>query len=122
MAFCDGGSSDVSAAASKNNTMYNTLKPHTKDVHTVCGGPTLKDVERFRKKTVRELYERCPYEGRTFMSEVMENHATSKLSNVHPNNHELVNIMARRFRRDREPRRIPIRSLKRPKNKSRKDR
>ena len=50
MAFCDGGSSDVSAAASKNNTMYNTLKPHTKDVHTVCGGPTLKDVERFRKK------------------------------------------------------------------------
>ena len=44
----------------------------------------------------------------------MENHATSKLSNVHPNNHELVNIMARRFRRDREPRRIPIRSLKRP--------
>ena len=102
--------------------MYNTLKPHTKDVHTVCGGPTLKDVERFRKKTVRELYERCPYEGRTFMSEVMENHATSKLSNVHPNNHELVNIMARRFRRDREPSRIPIRSLKHPKNKSRKDR
>ena len=43
MAFCDGGSSDVSAAASKNNTMYNTLKAQTKDVHTVCGGPTLKD-------------------------------------------------------------------------------
>ena len=29
--------------------MYNTVKVHTKDAHTVCRGPTLKDVERSRK-------------------------------------------------------------------------
>ena len=32
----------------------NTLKTHT-DPHTVRGTPTIKDVERFRNKSVREL-------------------------------------------------------------------
>ena len=91
--------------------MCNTLKARTKDAHTVCGGPALKDVERFPKNPVFELYDRCLYE-RTFMSEVIENRATSKLSNFHPNNHECKH--RRRLRRDREPSRIQIRSLKSP--------
>ena len=45
----------------------NKLKSH-KSAHTVRGWPTLKDVESFRNRLVRELYER------TFMSEYNENH------------------------------------------------
>ena len=43
------------------NTVYNTLKTHTKYVHIVCGIPTLNDVERFRNGSVREPYERSKY-------------------------------------------------------------
>ena len=50
------------------NTMCNTLKQHTKYAQTLCGRPTLKDVERFRNGSVRELYERSLYE-RIFMTE-----------------------------------------------------
>ena len=60
---------------------------------------------------------RCLYE-KTFISESIENRAISKLSNVHLNNHQCKR--RRRFRRDRELSRMPIRSLKRPRNKSRK--
>ena len=77
------------------NTMCNTLKQHTKYAHTVRGRPTLKDVERFRNGSVRKLYERSLYE-RTFMSERIENHAISKVSNVDLNKHR------RGFRRDPE--------------------
>ena len=55
---------------------------------------------------------------RTFMSEPIENHAISKLTTAHINNHQCKH--RRRFRRDREPSRIPIRSLRRLRNKSRK--
>ena len=77
----------------RSNTMYNTLKAHTKDAHTVCGRPTLKDVRRrnrsanfIRDILVSELIEnhatsklsRYIYE-RTFISEIIENHVTSNL-------------------------------------------
>ena len=63
--------------------MYNTLKTRTKYAYSVRGGPSLKDVERFRNGSVRQLYERSLCE-RTFMSEpFMEKHAISaELSNV----------------------------------------
>ena len=48
------------------DTVYNTLKTHTKYAHIVRGRPTLKDVERFRNGSVREPHERSLYE-RTFM-------------------------------------------------------
>ena len=73
--------------------------------------PTLEDVERFRNGSVRELHERSLYER---ISEPMENHAISKLSNVDLNKHLCKH--RRGFRRDREPSRIP----KRLRNKSRK--
>ena len=52
------------------------------------------------------------------MSEHIENHAISKLSNVDLNKHLCKH--RRGFRRDREHSRIPIRTLKRLRNKSRK--
>ena len=101
------------------DTVYNTLKTHTKYVHIVRGRPALKDVERFRNGSVREPYERSLYE-RTFMSEpFIEKHAIStELSNVNREKHRRKSH--RVCRRDREPSRIPIRSLKRLRNKSRK--
>ena len=47
MVFCYGERSEAKAA--RTNTMFNSRKAHTKNVHTVCGRPTLKDVERFQK-------------------------------------------------------------------------
>ena len=101
------------------DTVYNTLKTHTKYVHIVRGRPALKDVERFRNGSVREPYERSLYE-RTFMSEpFIEKHAIStELSNVNREKHRRKSH--RVCRRDREPSRIPIRNLKRLRNKSRK--
>ena len=52
------------------------------------------------------------------MNGPIENHAISKLSNVDLNKHLCKH--RRGLRRDREPSRIPIRTLKRPRNKSRK--
>ena len=57
-----------------NNMESNTLKTHT-NLHTFRGRPSLKDVDRFRNRSVRELYERSIYE-RSFTSELsIENHA-----------------------------------------------
>ena len=44
------------------DTVYNTLKTHTKHAYIVRGRPTLKDVERFRNGSVCEPYERSLYE------------------------------------------------------------
>ena len=85
------------------DTAYNTLKTRTKYAHIIRGRPTLRDVERFRYGSVREPYKRSLYE-RTFMSEI-EKHAKTH----------------RACRRDCEPSRIPEQSLKRLRNKSRKD-
>ena len=87
------------------DTVYNTLKTHTKYAYIIRGRPTLRDVERFRYGSVREPYKRSLYE-RTFMSEpFIEKHAKTH----------------RACRRDCEPSRIPEQSLKRLRNKSRKD-
>ena len=102
------------------DTVYNTLKTHTKYAHIIRGRPTLRDVERFRYGSVREPYERSLYE-RTFMSEpFIEKHAIStELSNVNREKHRRKTHRA--CRRDCEPSRIPERSLKRLRNKSRND-
>ena len=100
------------------NTVYG-YKTDTKCAHSVRGRPTLKDKERFRNGLVHKPYERSLYE-RTFMSEpFIEKHAIStELCNVNREKHKLKSHRVRR--RDREPSRIPIRSLKSLRNKSRK--
>ena len=93
------------------NTVYNTLKTDTKYLHSVRGRPTLRDLqERFRNGLVRKPYKRSLYE-RTFMSEpFIQKHAIStELCNVNREKHKLK--YHRVCRRDREPSRIPIRSL-----------
>ena len=100
------------------NTVYG-YKTDTKCAHSVRGRPTLKDEEHFRNGLVRKPYERSLYE-RTFMSEpFIEKHAISTEScNVNREKHKLKSH--RVCRRDREPSRIPIRSLKSLRNKTRK--
>ena len=94
-------------------------KTDTKCAHSVHGRPTLKDEERFRNGLVRKPYERSLYE-RTFRSEpFIEKHAIStELCNVNREKHKRKSH--RVCRRDREPSRIPMRSLKSLRNKSRK--
>ena len=110
---------EISRCKISTDTVYNTLKTHTKYAHIVRGTPTLRDIQRFRNRPVREPYERSLYE-RTFMSEpFIEKHAIStELSNVNREKHRRKSH--RVCRRDREPSRIPIRNLKRLRNKSRK--
>ena len=92
------------------DTVYNTLKTHTKYAHIVRGRATLKDVERFPNGLVHEPCERSPF---------IEKHAIStELSYVNREKHRRKSH--RVCRRDREPSRIPIRSLKRLRKKSRK--
>ena len=82
-------------------------KTDTKCAQSVHGRPTLKDEERFRNELFRKAYERSLYE-RTFMSvPFIEKHAISTKSH-------------RVCRRDRASSRIPIRSLRSLRNKSRK--
>ena len=110
----------LSRCKMSTDTVYNTLKTHTKYAHIVRGTPTLRDVWRFRNGSVREPYERSLYE-RTFMSEpFIEKHAIStKLSNVNQEKHRRKSHGV--CRRDREPSGILILSLKRLGNKSRRD-
>ena len=126
MAFCNGGRSEDPATVSKVKYMCNTLKAHTKDAHTVCGGPTLKTSSVFGRIGPRTLWEVSLW-ATVIMSEVIENHLHQRYRPsievfqsylVDLNNHQCKH--RRRFRRDREPSRIPIRSLKRLRNKSRK--
>ena len=94
---------------------YNMLKIYTKYPHGVLGEPTLKDEECFRNGLVRRPYDRSLHE-RTFLSEpFIEKHAIStELSNVNEEKHTLKSHVCRR---DRQPSRIPIRSLKSLRNK-----
>ena len=46
----------------RRDNVYKTLKTHIKYAHIVRGRPTLKEVERFRKGSVREPYEIPIYE------------------------------------------------------------
>ena len=86
---------DIYRGAKSAQTLYNTLKTHTKYAHIVRGRPTLKDVERFRNGSVYEPYERSLYE-RTFMSEpFIEKHAIStELSNVRREKHSFCMKMS----------------------------
>ena len=99
--------------------VYNTLKTQTKYAHIVRGRPTLKDVVRFRNGSVREPYERSLYE-RTFMNEpfIKKYVISTELSNVSREKHRRKSH--RVCRPDHEPSRIPIQSLKRLRNKSKK--
>ena len=101
------------------DTVYEPLETHTKYAHIIRRRPTLKYVERFRNGSVREPYEISHYE-RTFMSEpFIEKHTIStELSNANREKHRRKSH--RVCRPDREPSRIPIRSLKRLRNKNRK--
>ena len=74
------------------DTVYNTLKTHTRYAHIVRGRPTLKDVERFRNESVREPHERSLNE-RTFLTEpFIKRHATSsELSNGNREKHGIQN-------------------------------
>ena len=62
-AFVENSSLDVS----ERSSMAITLNIHGKS-HTVRGRPTLKLVERFGNRSVREVYERSIYD-RSFTSE-----------------------------------------------------
>jgi len=46
----------------RTRTVHNTLKMHTEYAFRIRGRCTLKNVERFRKGTVREPFERSLYE------------------------------------------------------------
>ena len=95
----------------------NTLKLHTKAHTAVHGRPPLKDVERFRNKS--NLMRKKTIYKRTISSEPSyENYAISnELSNIKVKPiHEHRQVS----RRDREPGKIPIRTVERLKNKSRK--
>ena len=97
------------------NMISSTLKVHT-NAHTVRGRPTLKDVERFRNGSNlmrdRELYER------TFLSEPsISNELYTELSNM---NSKPIHKHRQVPRHDREPSRLPVRTIERLKNKSRK--
>ena len=122
MAWCNGGRRRDYEEVMRWKISTNTVDGHktdTKCAHSVHARPTLKDDERFRNGLVRKPYERSLYE-RTFMSELfIEKHAIStELCNVNREKHKLKSH--RVCRRDREPSRIPIRSLKSLRNKSRK--
>ena len=88
------------------------LKSDTND-HAARGRPTLKNVERFRNGSAGKPYERS-IDERTSMSEPIQNHVMpNELSrNLHLNKKHLRK-RHRIFRRDREPSRIPVRTLER---------
>lgn len=85
-----------------------------KNEHAVRGRTTRKEVEHFRNGSVRMPHERSTYE-RTYLSEPIENHIIpNELSNLNLDKKHLRKrhrILSRD--RDREPRRIPVRTLQR---------
>ena len=114
MSTQDGEMADeekLSRCKISTDNVYKTLKTHTKYAYIVRGRPTLKDFERFRNGSFRESYKISLYE-RTFIGEpFIEKHAIStELSNVNREKHRCKSHHV--CRREREPSRIPIRSLK----------
>lgn len=66
------------------NTMYNTLKTHTKYVHSICSRPTIKDVQHFQNGSVRK-----PFRGSLYEWPFIEKHVIStKLSDVNWEKHK----------------------------------
>ena len=72
-----------------------------------------------RHRVRKPLYERSLYE-RTFMGEPIENHVISNEPSYHNLDKKHLQKRHRTCRRDREPSRIPVRTLQRLSNKSRK--
>ena len=89
------------------DTVYKTLKTHTKYAHIARGRPTLKDVERCQNGSVREPHEISLYE-RTFMSEPFTKKRAISIeqSNVNREKHRRKSCHV--CRRNREPSRISI--------------
>ena len=79
---------------------------------TVCGRSTRKDAERVSPQ--RSIYER------TFMSEPIENYVIPNEPSNHSLDKKRLQKRHRAFRRDHEPSRIPVQTLQRLSNKSRK--
>ena len=107
-----------SLKGSKNTVISSSLRPHT-NAHTVCTRPTLKAFERFIKGSLRGLYERSIYE-RTFPNEPFKNLKNNAISNELSNVNYVKKHFHKRycvFRFDREPSRIPKRTLERLKSK-----
>ena len=78
---------------------------------------TVEDVGQ--NGSIRKPYEQSLYE-RTFLSELIENHVIPNEPSYHNPDKRLLQKRHRTFRRDREPSRIPVRTLQRLRNKSRK--
>ena len=116
-AFVDNSLLDVR----KRNSMAITLNIHTKS-HTVRGRPTLKLVERFGNRSVRELYERSICERSFASGPSIEKYQAKPISN-HQTSYLILCLHVKHnrvFRSDREPSRIPEATLKRLKRKGRK--
>ena len=94
------------------------LKSHRNE-HAVRERRTQKDVGHVRNGSVRIPYERSIYEG-TFMSEPIENHVMPNKLSILTLDKKHLQKRHRNFRRDREPSRIPVQTLKRLRNKRRK--
>ena len=88
-------------------------------MHNVRGRPTLKDVERFRNGSVRELYERsqCDITSDPFIKNTIENKAYELSSASYT---KRIHKHRRVSARDREPNRIPVRAMESLNNQSRK--
>ena len=116
-AFVDNSLLDVR----KRNSMAITLNINTKS-HTVRGRPTLKLVERFGNRSVRELYERSICERSFASGPSIEKYQAKPISN-HQTSYLILCLHVKHnrvFRSDREPSRIPEATLKRLKRKGRK--
>ena len=87
-----------------------TMQSHRNE-DTLCGRPTRKDVE-WNGSVCK------PYNG-PFMSEPIENYVIPSEPSNHNFDKKRLQKRQRTFRRDREPSRMPIRTLQRLSNKSR---
>ena len=116
MAWCNGGRRRVYAVEDQHRYCVR-IKNGYKNVHTAFAVDP-KDEERFRNGLVRKTYERSLYERTFEWTFHRETSISTELCNVNRMKHKLKSH--RVCRRDREPSRIPIRSLKSLRNKSRK--
>ena len=93
-------------------------KTDTKCAHSVHGRPTLKDEERFSELVGMQTLREISLWANIYSEPFIEKHAIStELCNVNREKHKLKSHCL--CRRDREPSRIPIRSVKSLRNKSR---
>ena len=75
MVWCKADEEKLSRCKISADILYNTLKTHTKYAHIVRGRATLKNVEHFPNKSVREPYEKSLYEWSFISGPFIEEHA-----------------------------------------------